>query len=79
MKQLQLQYQTSQQKKRTLTVNNVNQELEPAVVREQMAAISASQLFKQGDEELYHEPLAANYVERIVTPIFSVKTDVDEK
>jgi Protein of unknown function (DUF2922). len=79
MKQLQLQYLTSAQKKRTLTVNNVNQELAPETVRDQMTAIAASQLFKQDDEEIYHEPVAANYVERIVTPIFSVKTDTDEK
>ncbi|MFD1410107.1 DUF2922 domain-containing protein [Lapidilactobacillus gannanensis] len=79
MKQLQLQYQTSNQKKRTMTVNNVNQELDAATVREQMAAISASKLFQQDDEEIYHEPLAANYVERIVTPIFSAKSSEDEK
>ncbi|MCH4058125.1 MAG: DUF2922 domain-containing protein [Lactobacillaceae bacterium] len=79
MKQLQLQYQTSNQKKRTMTVNNVNQELDAATVREQMAAISASKLFQQDDEEIYHEPLAANYVERIVTPIFSAKSSEDEE
>lgn len=79
MKQLQLQYQTSNQKKRTMTVNNVNQELDAATVRKQMAAISASKLFQQDDEEIYHEPLAANYVERIVTPIFSAKSSEDEK
>lgn len=62
-----------------MTVNNVNQELDAATVREQMAAISASKLFQQDDEEIYHEPLAANYVERIVTPIFSAKSSEDEK
>ncbi|MFD1465764.1 DUF2922 domain-containing protein [Lapidilactobacillus mulanensis] len=70
MKKLQMHYKGSTGKKHTLGLSQINESLDDKTVREQMAAIAAARLFKNGDEDLYTQPLSANYSETVLTPIF---------
>ncbi|WP_261806752.1 DUF2922 domain-containing protein [Lapidilactobacillus luobeiensis] len=77
MKQLQLDFQSNLEKKHHLTLSDIDLELTAAQIEPQMRAIAAANLFANGDEVLYQHPISAQYVERIVTPIF--KAPVPEK
>ncbi|MFC6315806.1 DUF2922 domain-containing protein [Lapidilactobacillus achengensis] len=78
MKQLQLNFQSNFDKKHHVTLSDVNTALTGDQVKTQMQAIAASKLFANGDERLYDQPLSAQYVERIVTPIFDEEKDAVE-
>lgn len=78
MKKLQMRYKGSTGKKHTLSMSDINEQLDDQTVREQMTAIATVGLFEKDKELLYAQPLAANYSETIITPIFNDEELVDE-
>ncbi|XEO93580.1 DUF2922 domain-containing protein [Latilactobacillus sakei] len=73
MKELNLEFKTSVNKNKTLRLRQVNESLTPEVVKAAMIKIADANLFEKDDVQLYKIPVAAKYVERIETPIFSNK------
>lgn len=69
MKTLKLRYQGTK-KKHTLSLNDVNENLDDATVRAAMNEIKEAALIQKDNEVYYVKPLSANYTETIVTPIF---------
>lgn len=69
MKVLKLRYQGTN-KKHTLSLKDVNENLDSETVRAAMADIQAAALIQKDSEMYYVKPLAASYSETIVTPIF---------
>ena len=73
MKELNLEFKTRVNKSKTLRLRQVNESLTPEVVKAAMTQIANANLFEKDDVQLYKTPVAAKYVERIETPIFSDK------
>ncbi|MCD2256543.1 DUF2922 domain-containing protein [Agrilactobacillus fermenti] len=71
MKHLQLNFKTSEGKKRALVLNDVKQDLSEATVKGAMQKIADSKLFVHDGVALYTEAISAQYVERNVSDIFT--------
>jgi hypothetical protein len=70
---LELQFETSQGKNRTLGITNPVLDLEAEEVKAAMETISKQGLFEQDDVMLYSGVKGARYVTRLVDEIFDVK------
>lgn len=70
MKQLQLHFVGSTNKKHHVTLSDIDPNLSAATIRTQMEKMAGSNLFANEDEQLYAKVQSANYIEQIITPIF---------
>ncbi|WP_125589912.1 DUF2922 domain-containing protein [Companilactobacillus jidongensis] len=71
MKKLQLTFKTAKGQKRNLVLNYVSADLDTPTVKKAMDKIVASQLFEKEGIQLYSKVVAAKYVERTETHLFS--------
>lgn len=67
---LQLQYLTSEGKKRTLSIANPVLDLDEAQIKEAMETISAQEIFEKDDILLYDTVEGARYVTQNVKEVF---------
>lgn len=70
MKQLQLHFVGSTNKKHHLTLSDMDPNLSAETIRMQMEKMAGTKLFANEDEQLYVKVQSANYIEQIITPIF---------
>lgn len=70
---LELRFATSDERNRTLAINNPILDLEPADVQAAMESITEQGLFELDGEVLYDKVIGARYVTRTVDDIFEVE------
>lgn len=70
MKQLQLNFKTSEGKNKILMVNYFKDDLNEEQIKSAMQDIAKSKIFVKDDTELYHEAIGAKYITRTEETIF---------
>lgn len=69
-KTLRLSFQNGEGKSTAITLSNAMENLSSEQVKGAMTKISESNVFEKDGVPMYVQPVAANYIERTVTPVF---------
>ena len=69
-KTLRLNFNNAEGKSTAITVPNAIDNLSTEQVKDAMTKISNANVFEKDGTAMYVQPVAANYIERTVTPVF---------